>query len=340
MPLATADTIAILADNLRLRRSVLPIPAASAVRWADGLGLRRGGSTVLYTGQMYQLIPYIERLVAMEERLGDSWLAGFVGFGRRVNRVLNLSGFMAHPGAEERAPYDRIPRNVALLLRRAGVEFGSLFEQDLYSGALIYDLGVDEVLRQHARRVYAVFQKYGVREAITIDPHTTNLLRSVYPSLIEGYDLTVRSYLEVLDARGFGPSRQLRGEVAIHDSCVYARSEGVVEAPRRLLQQTGITLREPAHSGLATWCCGGPAESLFPEIARGQARRRVEELRAVAGRGVTMCPLCYVNLQNAAQDAMQFEDISDYLLRACEAEEKGGPDQDGHWKEDADRVQW
>ena len=133
MPLDTGDTIGILADNLRLRRSVLPIPVKSAIAWTKGLDLPRGGERVLYTGQMYQLIPYIEDLVVAEEKLGDSFLARFAGFGRQVNKILNISSFMAHPTKAERSVYDRIPRNVALLLRRAGVSFGALFEDDLYS---------------------------------------------------------------------------------------------------------------------------------------------------------------------------------------------------------------
>jgi hypothetical protein len=100
MPLPTGDVIGILADNLRLRRSVLPIPKKVATKWTEGLGLRRGGDTVLYTGMMYQLIPYIEGLVKVEQRLGDSWLAKLTGFGRRVNRVVNVSAFMARPSAE------------------------------------------------------------------------------------------------------------------------------------------------------------------------------------------------------------------------------------------------
>jgi hypothetical protein len=319
MPLAIGDTIGILADNLRLRQSVLPIPRESATRWTKGLDLPRGGERVLYTGQMYQLIPYIEDLVAAQEKLGDSWLAGFTGFGRQVNKILNVSGFMAHPAKAEQSVYDRIPHNVALLLRRAGVAFGALFEDDLYSGALIYDLGADEALKAHAQKVYAVLTKYGVKEVITIDPHTTNMLRSVYPLLIDGYDIKVRNYLEVLAESGLVPSHPIEGEVAIHDSCVFARYEGVLGAPRQLLERVGLTLREPEHTGISTWCCGGPVESLYPKKAAEQARRRVEELRAAAGRGVTMCPLCYVNLQKAAKDTMRFDDISDYLLRAFEA---------------------
>ena len=57
MPLPTRDVVGILADNLRLRGSVLPIPARRATRWARELDLPRGGETVLYTGMMYQLVP-------------------------------------------------------------------------------------------------------------------------------------------------------------------------------------------------------------------------------------------------------------------------------------------
>ena len=103
MPLPTGDVIGILADNLRLRKSVLPLPTKVATKWTEGLGLPRGGETVLYTGMMYQLIPYIEGLVKAETKLGDSWLAGLTGLGRRVNRLVNISAFMARPSADERA---------------------------------------------------------------------------------------------------------------------------------------------------------------------------------------------------------------------------------------------
>ncbi len=36
---------------------------------------------------------------------------------------------------------------------------------------------------------------------ITIDPHTTNMLRSVYPKLLPGYDVEIKTYLEVLAER-------------------------------------------------------------------------------------------------------------------------------------------
>jgi len=330
MPLPVRDVVGILADNLRLRGSVLPIPARRATAWARDLGIPRGGETVLYTGQMYQLIPYIERLVRLEQRLGDSPLARFSGVARRANRLVNGVAVVARPGASERAEYDRIPANVARLLQKSGVAFGYLYEDDLYSGALAHDLGADEAVAAHARRVAGVLRKHGVRDVITLDPHTTTMLRTVYPKLVEGYDVRVRSYLEVLAERGLPVGVPLSGTVTIHDSCVYARYEGIVDEPRRLLASAGLTVAEPENAGQWTWCCGGPAESLFPATAAALAGKRVEQLRAVAPDCVTMCPICLVNLRKAANGTMRLRDISDHLLdavteRGASAAHVGGP---------------
>jgi len=320
MPLPTGDVIGILGDNLRRRRSVLPLPSRVATEWTEGLDLPRGGKTVLYTGLMYQLIPYIEGLVKAETRLGDSWLARFTGLGRRINRVVNISAFMARPSAEERARYDRVPIDVVHLLRKAGVEFGALYEDDLYSGALAYDLGLDEVVGEHARKVHAAFRKHGVESIITIDPHTTTMLRSVYPRILDDYDVEVRTYLEVLVAQGFaadgGDGSGPKGELVVHDSCVFARYEGIVDQPRELLAAAGYTLRDPQNAGRQTWCCGGPVESLYPAKAAANAEKRVAQLRAAAADAVTMCPMCFVNLSNAAGSTLRIRDISEYLREA------------------------
>lgn len=320
MPLDTGDVIGILGDNLRLRRSVLPLPARVATKWTEGLGLPRGGETVLYTGMMYQLIPYIEGLVKAVNNMGDSWMAKYTKLGRKVNQFVNISAFMARPSAEERAVYDQVPINVVHLLRKAGVQFGALYEDDLYSGALAYDLGMDEIVVEHAQKVFAAFRRHGVKRVITIDPHTTTMLRSVYPKILKGYDIEVSSYLEVLAAQGFGGNghvaRQLSGEVVVHDSCVFARYEGVVDEPRELLAATGLTVRDPENAGRQTWCCGGPVESLYPKKAAANAEKRVAQLREAATDAITMCPMCFVNLSNAAGSTMRFKDISQYLREA------------------------
>lgn len=316
MPLPTGDVIGILADNLRQRKSVLPISKRNATRWAKDLDLPRGGSTVLYTGMMYQLIPYIEGLVRQEIKLGDSFLGKFISLARMFNKVMSVSKFMVFPSAKLRDEYNKVPQDVAKLLKQAGVEFGYLYEDDLYSGALAHDLGADETVTAHARKVFATLKKRGVKQLITIDPHTTNMMRSVYPKLVPGYDIQVKTYLEALLEKDPQALKALSAEVTIHDPCVFARYENIVDEPRELLKRAGVTIKEAEKSGRFTWCCGGPAESLYPEKAAANARKRSEQLAAASREVVTMCPMCLINLGNAAPEGTTFNDLSHYLKQA------------------------
>jgi hypothetical protein len=317
MPLPTATVLGILGDNLARRGSVMPLSKRNATRWAKGLGLPKGGDTVIYTGHMYQLIPAIDAMAGLLARLEDSWVTRLFGLGRLVNRFVSLTFFMQLVvSRRQRAEYDAMLRDIAGLLQEAGVSFGYLYGDELYSGTLAYDEGLDDAFAPHARRVAETFRRHGVRRVITVDPHTTHMLHEVYPRFVPGFDVEVRSYLEVLAEGAGGTAAPADGAVVIHDSCVYARYEGIVEAPRLLLRRAGVTVGEPALTGLATHCCGGPVEVLFPGEAHRIALERVAQLTRVGRRITTMCPICLVNLRKAAGDGAEVLDISQVLAAA------------------------
>ena len=314
MPVPIGDVLGILADNVEQRHGVLPLSGRQSSGWARGLGIPVGGKTILYTGQMYQLVPAISSMSAQLARFEDTPITHFFGVGRTVNKVVNLSAFMAHANPQEQQTSATILRHIALLLQTAGVEFGYLYERELYSGALLYDEGVDGVFASQARKVYRLLKDAGAQQIITVDPHTTNMLRSVYPRVVDGYDLEVKTYLEVLAERHLTPARPLDLDVVIHDSCLYARSEGVIDQPRQLLRQSGVRVAEPELSGRLTQCCGGPLESLFPAKAHALAEKRVEQLTRCGNCIVTLCPICMVSLQRAAAPGVTVKDISEYLM--------------------------
>jgi hypothetical protein len=318
MPLPTATVLGILGDNLARRGSVLPLSRRAATRWAEGLGIPRDGETVIYTGHMYQLIPAIDGMAGLLARFENSWITRLFGLGRFVNRFISLTFLMqlAIP-RRKRAEYDAMLRDIARLLQKAGVSFGYLYGDEMYSGTLAYDEGLDDAFAPHARRVAEVFRRHGVRRVITVDPHTTHMLQEVFPRFVPGFDLEVRSYLDVLAASGEGgPRAESDGRVVIHDSCVYARYAGVVEAPRALLRRAGVGFAEPVLTGKATHCCGGPVEVLFPGEAHRIALERVAQLTRAGRRITTMCPICLVNLRKAAGTEAEVLDIAQVLAAA------------------------
>ena len=316
MPLPTGDILGILSDNLSKRGSVLPLSKSASTRWARGLDLPRGGETILYTGHMYQLIPSIEAMAGQMAMLENSPVTKLFGLGRFVNRFVNMSFFMSLTASRSlKTECDAALRNIAALLRNAGVDFGYLYGDEMYSGALVYDEGMDDIFAAHALRVAAVFRLHGVRNVITVDPHTTNMLREVYPRFVKDFDVSVKSYLEVLAESGADAQAQTTTgqEFVLHDSCVYARYESITDPPRTLLKQAGIKVIEPELSGKSTHCCGGPIEALFPGEAHRIATARIEQLRACGSQAVAMCPICLVNLRKAAADTIEIKDISQVL---------------------------
>ena len=175
-------------------------------------------------------------------------------------------------------------RDIVGLLRGAGVEFGYLYEDEFYAGALLYDDGLDDAFGEHARRVAAHLKKLGVRRLITVDPHTTNMLRQAYPRFVKDYDIEVQNYLEVLAETHPEATEPVNGEVVVHDSCVYARYENIREQPRELLRAAGLSVREAETirqvNPLLRWTAGvafpGRGASNFRK-SRGATRSRGEE---------------------------------------------------------------
>ncbi|MHB1434550.1 MAG: (Fe-S)-binding protein [Thermoplasmata archaeon] len=316
MPIPIKETLGMLGDNLRKHQSVLPVSRRKALAWTKGLDLPRNRETVLYTGQMYQIVPAINAMTERLAKMEDSWMAGYFGLARRMNRWINLAGLMARGDPREVREYSGFLRNIVDLLRAAKVDFGYLYEDDLYAGALAHDEGLDGTLKAHARKVQAILRAHGVRQVITVDPHTTDMLRTVYPRILPGYDLRVRTYLEVLAERRPEPLRKLGLQATIHDSCIYARREGVIAQPRELLRRGGVEIHEVERSGKMTQCCGGPIEMLFPARSNEIASQRVEQLSQASQRVVTLCPLCLANLRRVAPAGLEISDVSGYLAQA------------------------
>lgn len=316
MPLPIRDVLGIFSDNLRNRKGVIPLSSGKIDAWAKGLDIPFGGETVLYTGQMYQLVSAIDSMSRLMAKFENSKVTRFFGIGRILNRIANISRLMSGGNGKEQTRYNSILRNIASLLKTAGVEFGYLYGKELYSGALVYDEGLDDVFAEHARRVYRTFKENGVKQVITADPHTTNMLKSVYPKIIDGYDLIAKSYLEVLAEKDLRCIKQLPLDLVIHDSCIYARHENIVDEPRRLLKTAGATIHVPELSGRLTQCCGGPLESLFPGKANEVAEKRLAQLAGCGNSIVTMCPICMGNLRRAANDTLEIKDISEHLVNS------------------------
>ncbi len=312
MPLPMIDVLEMIADNTKRRGCPVPISEKDAYGWTEGLNIPHDGETVLFTGLLYQLTPHIDSLVKYLDSLEKSSIATLaMKLGRVAGKVIDVTK-IASPPKHRVEEQNNILRNIAMLLMKSGVSFGYIYGDDMYSGVLLYDLGMEDEFEKHAEKVYKRLKEIGVKRIITIDPHTTHIMRKVYPNFIDSYDIDVKNYLEILSEKGI-KGRGLKKEVTIHDPCLYARYENITEQPRKLLESIGIEVKEPENSKTMTFCCGGPIESLSPKLSKGIASHRMNELTKAGKEIVTMCPICYSSLIRVKPEDVRMEDISQYL---------------------------
>jgi Fe-S oxidoreductase len=293
------DIIDLIAANVRQSRNPFGVPGSRFNTWWRKMPgfTRRPGEALLFTGLMYQAIPYIEATTRYLERLEGSRWADYLRFSRYLPGSLPGRGLALLTSGVEKRKFNAILQTISRLLTKSGVGFFYHPEMDFYSGILLYDLGDQKGFEAHARFVARTLKLHGVKKIITVDPHTTYALKELYPQYT-GETFEVQPYFSLLQLSNAGGGNG-RGPVAIHDPCFYGRYLKLSEGPRQVLSSLGLEYVEVRNSGEFTSCCGGPAESVSPALNREILGRRAAELQASGAPVVTFCPICLANLLKA-----------------------------------------
>lgn len=301
------DIIELIARNVEKTRN--PFGASSAVinTWWRGLPLRREGDALLFTGLMYQSIPFIEKTTSYLARYEDTAWGRYVRYGKIAPQFLVDLGFRFLARWEDRVKFNGMVRDIHKILVKSNVDFFYRPELDYYSGILLYDLGDEEGFARHASFVAGTLHKSGVRKLITVDPHTTYAMKVLYPKYTRE-TFEVRTYFEFSKIRA--DDREKR--ITLHDPCFYGRYLELSDVPRKVVENLGIQQVPVRNCGTFTNCCGGPAESVSPKLTTEILSRRVEELTETGAPVVAMCPICLGNLLKAG---VQAEDLSTLVAR-------------------------
>ncbi len=300
-------------DNVLKTGNPLGISAKDLTSWSKGLNIPRKGEIVLYTGCEYQLLPYIVGFIGKLEKI---W--GIVLTGPKLKRItLSIADLLIRASARDRDYYNNLLALYANLLRKIGVDFSYLYEDELYAGGLLYEFGLEEEFSQHANRVAEVLRKNSVRKIITISPHTLELFRLVYPKYVDNFDIEALHFLELIKDKIDGLSLKLERSInaTLHDPCHLARTLDMVNEPREILESIkGFKLIEPEpNTKKLTKCCGAPIETIFPHLSRKIAENRLKELkRTGASCIITLCPFCLASFRRAGSE-LEIKDFVELL---------------------------
>jgi Fe-S oxidoreductase len=221
-------------------------------------------------------------------------------------------------------------KDAVRILGKIGVELGYLADDEPCCGGLLHYIGLHKEFAANARQAYDQLRTAGVKRIISIVPSCTYTLRTLFRDSIDGYDLEVKHFCEVLSEGISSLNLNLPNEVKVvyHDPCQLVRYLGLVEEPRQILRAIrGVELVETDWTkGQWATCCGGGGgfEAVFPELSQILAVNRVKELvETGAGIIVTQCPGCIMQLKTGLKELkvedVQVLDLAQIVAMAMEA---------------------
>lgn len=298
----------LLRDNIVRNDNLFGLPSKVKGGWAEGLNLPRRHERLLFAGCGYQFMAYLEPLLekirGLEEKgiSVERTLSLTMGF-RKLG--LNIPSLLSKVKPKE-DPYRQVLLETVEILRRLGVEFAYLGEEEPCCGSPLYYLGFLEAFERKAAEASKRLGEAGVREVVGLVPACTSSLKNLHPKFVkQNFEVkhVVEFLDEILESR---PVRlSLNRTVTIHDPCQLARFLEISKVLRSLLGKIeGLKVLEAPTSGEQAMCCGGGTglELIFPELSLRIAERRVRELLDTgASTIVTCCPGCLLQLKRGAK---------------------------------------
>ena len=321
-----------LADNIVSTQNILGITKEQSARWAQHLDLPKHAETIFFAGCGYQFSGQMEALMSLIRQIDKSVIGAelpmrFARFQKKLG--LNLPGIYSNVLAKGDYTVVQPLEAAVRVLRNFGIQPGYLAEDEPCCGAPLYHAGFHKKFKGNAHQAYQKLKASGVRQVISIVPYCTNALQSLFPRYVEGYDLEVKHFLEVV-AENIA-SHELRFprqvKVTYHDPCQLVRFLNLIEEPRQILRSIkGIEFVEPEWTrGEWATCCGGGGgfEAVFPELSQVLAVNRARELLETGAEIIaTHCPGCVMQLREGLRelkaDGVEVLDLAQVIATAME----------------------
>ena len=222
----------------------------------------------------------------------------------------------------------KITRSFVKIMNQAGVEFGILGAEESASGDVAKRAGNEFLFMMQAMSNIQVMNAYNIKRIVTTDPHDFNTLKNEYKELGGVYEVTHHTEFikDLVKQNRLKVSPSLKGKkIAFHDPCYLGRGNDIFDAPRELLEATGVELVEMRRSKRNSFCCGAGGAQMFKEAEPGNKEinmeRAEEALELKPDVIATGCPFCNTMLTDGVkysnkEDQTQVLDIAELIAQA------------------------
>lgn len=270
------------------------------------------------------------------ERQGNPWgmpaqnkLAWSEGLEIRIlspGDEVNVLYFVGCAGAfDERNK--KVARAFVELLNKLKVDFGILGDAELCCGETSRRMGNEYLFQVAAEENIGVLSGVKFQKIVTLCPHGYNTLKNEYPAFGGKFEVMhgVEFLNQQLTKNEFAPGiKDQWGTLTFHDSCYLGRYNNIYDQPRKLLEKTGIKLKEMSDTRQDSFCCGGGGGAMWLETAADTRvnKHRLEQSLAVnADTVTTACPYCLIMFDDALRskgiaDQVQILDLVEIINQA------------------------
>ncbi|MDA4121449.1 MAG: (Fe-S)-binding protein [Thaumarchaeota archaeon] len=220
----------------------------------------------------------------------------------------------------------RVAKAMAKILKKAGLSFAILANEELCTGDPARRLGEEGRYQELAYQNIEKLNSYGVRKIIATCPHCFNALKNEYPSFGGKYEVIYHTQL-ISDLIKKGriqvpPEKVQKISVTLHDACYASRYNSIFEEPRNALKSTVSELKEMGRRKEKTFCCGAGGSNYWYEVQgqRSIAGIRTEEAAKTGAKAIaTECPFCLSMFEDTTRvmnTGMEVRDVAEIVAES------------------------
>ena len=192
----------------------------------------------------------------------------------------------------------KVAQSMASLLTAAGVDWAVIGKEEKCTGDAARRTGNEYLFTQMAMENVEVLNTIKPKVIVTTCPHCFHCLANEYPQFDGKY--VVKHHTEYISELIQGGKLRVApnadGTIAFHDPCYLGRHNGIFDAPRSLITQTGALIAEAERSRSNSFCCGAGGGQFWKEEEKGSERVSTNRYRELTQTGAkklaTGCPFC------------------------------------------------
>ncbi len=212
----------------------------------------------------------------------------------------------------------KITKAFAEILHHVGIKFAILGKEEACTGDPARRSGNEFLFQMMAYNNIQLLNGYDVKKIVTACPHCFNTLKNEYPELGGNYEVIHHTQLlqELInDGRiKMNEGGSFKGKkITYHDSCYLGRSNGIYEAPRKVLEMLDAELVEMKRCRSNGLCCGAGGAQMFKEEEQGNKYVNIERTEEAIGTGANIiaaaCPFCNTMMTDGVKNKEKENDV-------------------------------